>query len=89
MGFINQLISWAPQILGKLSRSFPCGRSEVIAIVTGRLVPCRPNQLAELDVAVGRELEPGAGANVGGTARESQGEIPGEIWARWENHRKM
>lgn len=36
----------------------------VIAIVTGRLVPCRPNQLAELDVAVGRELEPGAGVTL-------------------------
>lgn len=62
-------------------------RCEVIAIVTSRLVPCRPNQLAELDVAVGRELEPGAGAL--GERWESQGEIPGEIWARWENHRKI
>jgi len=31
----------------------------VMAIVTGRLVPCRPNQLEELDKAVGEQLESG------------------------------
>eukprot|EP00434_Breviolum_minutum_P019382 symbB.v1.2.017089.t1/scaffold1323.1/size125372/1 len=30
-----------------------------MAIVTGRLVPCRPNQLEELDKAVGEQLESG------------------------------
>lgn len=32
---------------------------KVMAIVTGRLVPCRPNQLEELDKAVGEQLESG------------------------------
>ena len=31
----------------------------MMAIVTGRLVPCRPNQLEELDAAVGQQLESG------------------------------
>ncbi|CAK9086516.1 Adenylate cyclase 1 (ATP pyrophosphate-lyase 1) (Adenylyl cyclase 1) [Durusdinium trenchii] len=36
----------------------------VVAIITGRLVPCRENQLQELDAAVGEQLEPGGGVTL-------------------------
>lgn len=38
-----------------------CSLPQVVAIITGRLVPCRENQLQELDAAVGEQLEPGGG----------------------------
>lgn len=46
-----------------------------MAIVTGRLVPCRPNQLEELDKAVGEQLESGGASR----CRWERGVHPAEV----------